>query len=418
MQFSRFLAIAALFASVFSGASSSAPPTEDYPQLLDAVWSTVNEHFYDPHFKGVDWAEVGARYRQRAGAVDSDAEFHALAAGMLAEIDSSHLHIAAPKRNPRSAGIAASVVTIDGVPVIADLPTLSDARRQGLRPGDRLMSPPETLEGELGSIAEFGIQRCDGTQARVRVRRERPHWPPVHPDFHWSQLRVGAETTVGYLRITRFDNGAAELADQAMAQLMDSQALIIDIRNNSGGNVSALRLASYFGDGAEPAVIILARPYLEALGRPVRQSDVAAAPRIDAAYTGEEVFAAMSEHGGAAAFWTEHNPQRFERPVFVLIGENTGSAAEGFAWYMRERTHAVLIGHDTAGALLSSERFAVGDGWTVTVPVHGLWGPDGTDYGDRAVPPHEAVAWTRDDFCNGRDPDLEKALSLAVGSVN
>jgi carboxyl-terminal processing protease len=226
---------------------------------------------------------------------------------------------------------------------------------------------------------------------------------------------VRPDTSIGYLSIGRFDDGAAELADRAMSQLMETQALIIDLRSNSGGNASALRLASYFGNGAEPAVILFARSYLEELGRPVREADVLAAPRIDAAYTDEAVFEAISANGGGAAFWTEDIPRKYERPVYVLIGEETGSAAEGFAWYMRERTHATLIGRVTAGALLSSETFEIGEGWSVVVPVHGLWGTDGTDYGDRAVPPDKKVAWTRDDFCGGRDPDVETTLSLAMG---
>jgi carboxyl-terminal processing protease len=127
------------------------------------------------------------------------------------------------------------------------------------------------------------------------------------------------------------------------------------------------------------------------------------------------VFDAIRAHHGGAAFWTDAMEHRFTKPVFVLISEETGSAAEGFAWYMRERTHARLIGAQTAGALLSSDRFDLGEGWSVTIPVHGLWGPDGQDYGDRAVTPHEAIAPTREDLCAGRDPVLAAALQRAGG---
>jgi len=96
--------------------------------------------------------------------------------------------------------------------------------------------------------------------------------------------------------------------------------------------------------------------------------------------------------------------------VIVLVGPNTGSAGEGFAWYMRNRTHARLIGRPTAGALLSGQEFDLGEGWRVTIPVHGLWGPDGTDYADRAVPPHQTVGWTREDYCSGHDPDIAVAM--------
>ncbi|MGH8189593.1 MAG: S41 family peptidase [Steroidobacteraceae bacterium] len=191
------------------------------------------------------------------------------------------------------------------------------------------------------------------------------------------------------------------------------QAIIIDVRDNSGGNVSALRLASYFGAGAEPSVTLLSRPYLQTLGRPLSKKDLLEAPRISGVYTTAGVFAAMEQHGGRAAFWSEAVERPFRAPVFVLIGPETGSAAEGFAWQMRLYTRARLIGQRTAGALLSSESFDLGDGWSVTIPVHGLWGPDGEDYGDRAVEPHEQVAPTRADLCAGRDPVLEVALRQA-----
>ncbi|UHQ24901.1 hypothetical protein LVB77_09590 [Lysobacter sp. 5GHs7-4] len=58
----------------------------------------------------------------------------------------------------------------------------------------------------------------------------------------------------------------------------------------------------------------------------------------------------------------------------------------------------------------SARSFQIGQGWTLTVPVHGLWGADGRDFADRAVQPDQAVAWTREDYCRGRDPDLEAAM--------
>ena len=405
----------AVLGAILANAPAYAETAESYSQLYESLWSTVSEHFYDPHFKGTDWEGLKERFRERAEAIEDDAQFASLASEMLAEIPSSHLHVVAPERNVRTVGIAARITTIDGMPLVAEVAALSDAHRQGLRAGDRLLSPPSTLRGKLGSVAAVAVEHCDGEKSELRIRREQAWWPPEGPGFRWSQIRVRPDTSIGYLNIGRFDDGAAELADRAMSQLMESRALIIDVRNNSGGNVSALRLASYFGNGAEPAVILFARSYLEELGRPVREADVIAAPRIDAAYTDEAVFEAISANGGGAAFWTEDIPQKYERAVYVLVGEGTGSAAEGFARYMRERTHAMLIGRVTAGALLSSETFEIGEGWSVVVPVHGLWGADGTDYGDRAVPPDREMAWTREDLCSGRDPDLETALSLAMG---
>lgn len=410
----RTLGFATAMVAVLA-ASTVAAPAQRYERLYEALWTAVNDNFYDPHFRGTNWAAQRERYRARANAADSDAEFLAVASEMLSQINSSHLHISPPTPTVGGAGIGARFTQMGDDLVVTQVAPLSDAHTQGLRAGDRLLSERDALSGALGTSASLRIRTCDGQRRTLNVRREHAFWPPEHPGFRWSQIRVGADRRVGYMRIDRFDDGAAALADQAMAELDGVGAIIIDVRNNSGGNVSALRLASYFGPGAESAVILLARPYLQALGRPVTAADIAAAPRVDHAYTTEAVFDALMRHNGGAAFWTDAIERRFTGPVFVLISEETGSAAEGFAWYMRERTQAKLIGTQTQGALLSSNRFDLGEGWSVTIPVHGNWGADGQDYGDRAVPPDETIAPTREDLCAGRDPLLAAALRQAGG---
>lgn len=406
---------AAAFAAMAALAAPATAQENEYARLFDALWSTVNENFYDPHFRGTDWAAQRERYRPRAATARTDAEFRTLASQMLGEIQSSHLYISPPAPARRGAGIGARFMPIGGDVVVAEVAPLSDAYRQGLRPGDRLLSSQDDLRGDVGTNAALRVRSCDGRRRTLNIRREQAFWPPEHPGFRWRQIRTGADQRIGYMRIDRFDDGAAALADQAMAEFENVNAIIIDVRNNSGGNVSAMRLVSYFNGGMpEAGVILLARPYLEALGRPVTAADIAAAPRVDRAHTTADVFNAIGANNGGAAFWTDPNERQFNGPVFVLIGEETGSAAEGFAWTMRLRTRARLIGTQTAGALLSSESFDIGEGWSVTIPVHGLWGPDGVDYGDRAVPPHEVVAPARADLCAGRDPVLDAAFAQAL----
>jgi carboxyl-terminal processing protease len=416
---SRFFAaaVAASFAFL-SLTPATAQTPRSYERIYEALWSAVNDNFYDPHFRGADWAGARDRYRDRARAARTDEDFVAVANAMLEEIGTSHLYVTRPADSAARTGIGARFSTIGEELIVTEVAAASDAHRQGLRVGDRLLSERAALYGEIGSTAAIRIRACDAHQRALQIRREQAFWPPEHPGFRWSQIRTGPSTRIGYMRIDRFDDGAAELADRAMEELAEAQAIIIDVRNNSGGNVSALRLASYFGPGAEPAFVLLARPYLQALGHPVTVDDIRAAPRVSGAYTTEAVFKAMSQHNGGAAFWSDAVERRFTGPVFVLIGPDTGSAAEGFAWYMRERTHARLIGQRTAGALLSSDRFDIGDGWRVIVPVHGNWGTNGEDYADRAVPPHEEIGTTRADLCAGRDRVLDAALQQALKPRN
>ncbi|MBU6297585.1 MAG: hypothetical protein KJS68_05010 [Alphaproteobacteria bacterium] len=401
--------------------AESAPPSPlRYTKLFDALWSTVDDHFYDPWFRGVNWQAVGARYRRKLDGVTNDRRFEALATRMLDELGTSHLYVEPPSSsNAAGVGIGVRFRTIGSQILVSALDPLSNARVTGLRPGDRLLSPQSALYGEPGTTAMLKVQSCAGEFRTLDVKREGAFWPPQHPGFEWHEVALSPHRKVGYIKIDRFDDGAAELADRAMAELKDTSALIIDVRDNSGGNLSATRLASYFISGPPRVELALfSRAYLKMLGHPVTAADVAAAPKVTGAYTDKAIFAAVAAHHGGAVFMTEDmGDKRYAKPVVVLIGEDTGSAAEGFAWVMRDFTKATLVGRKTAGALLSAETFDLPDDWKVTVPVQGVWGPDGTDFRDRAASPNVTVNWTRDDLCSGRDPDIAEALRLLSSSV-
>jgi carboxyl-terminal processing protease len=405
--------LVAAAAVLFGGSAAAAEAA--YGEVFDAAWRAIDENFYDPDFHGVDWAAVGARYRAQLPAVHDDAGLRRLLAAMLAELKTSHTYVSPPGGSPAIRwDVAAAFAEMEGRWTAIEVAPLGDARRQGLRPGDRLAGDPAALRGAPGTTASLAVEGCDGRRRTLSVRRERWSWPPEHPGWRWSRLSPAAGRSVGYLRVDRFDDGAAALADAAMAELADTEGLIIDLRGNSGGNISALRLASYFAPpGERPAVALLARPYLTALGRRPMAQDVAAGPKVVGAYTDEAVFRAVSDHGGAAVFYTEAlDGRRYAKPVVVLIGPDTGSAAEGFAWTLRLNGGARFVGRPTAGALLSGETLDLPGGWRLTLPVHGLWGPDGRDFGDQAIAPDVSVAPTRADLCAGRDPELATALDL------
>lgn len=391
--------------------SLAAAPTR-YEALFDALWSKVDANFYDPNFHGVDWKAAGLRYRAKLGGVTGDADFKRLASAMLNELRASHTFIAAPSTSPASSvGIAVRFHEIEGKQVATQIAALSPAWRAGLRPGDVLLSPKPALQGEASTVTRIDIARCDGSNHSFDVARAGAFFPPEEPGLRWSSIRISAGRRIGLIVADRFDDGAAELADRAMADLKDTTAVIVDIRGNTGGNASALRLASYFGREATPSIILLSRPYLVGLGHPVTRADIVAAPRVSGAYTDAGVFQAVGEKGGGAAFWSEDmGAKRYSGPVVVLTGEDTGSAAEGFAWFMRLKTKAHIIGRQTAGAFLGGQTFDLPQGWSVTLPVYGLWGPDGGDYGDKPVTPDETIALTRSDVCSGRDRDIEAAM--------
>lgn len=406
--------LAAAVALLVAFGAAAQTPEAGRARVFDAVVKTVSEQFYDPAFQGVDWPAVQARYREGLGEVADDAQLQELITQMLGELKSSHLYVY--RTTPRTTGIvAARIEPVDGADTVLELAPLSDAQAKGLRPGDRIVGGVAALTGPAGGLADVTVQRCDGTTAQLKIRRERWLFPEEHPGMRWARVRVAPDKTIGYIRVDRFDDGAAELADQAMEEVGRTQGLVIDIRANSGGNISALRLAAYFIEGT-PAFALLSRPYLQALGRPLTPADIAAAPKVIGRYHGEDVAAALSKGGGAAAFQVEDlGAKRYRAPVVVLIGPGTGSAAEGFAWGMKTWSKARLVGAPTAGAILSGEDFDVAPGWGLTVPTAGHWSLSAENLNDKAVTPHESVPETRADLCAGRDRGAERAMAILTG---
>jgi carboxyl-terminal processing protease len=409
-----FAAAATAAAVLLAGGSVAAQSgTKSRAEVFDAVVKTVSEQFYDPAFHGVNWPDVHARYRAGLGEVGNDAELQRLIEQMLGQLKSSHLYVYRTVPGSSGVGLGARIEPIDGIDTVLELAPLSDARAQGLQLGDRIVDGVAALNGPAGTVADVKVQRCDGSTTHLKIRRERWQFPLEHPGWRWSRIRVAPDKVIGYIRIDRFDDGAAELADQAMDELRRTQGLVIDVRANSGGNISAMRLASYFVDRGGASFALLSRPYLQKLGRAVTAADVAAAPKVIGRYRGRDVAEALSSGGGAATFHVEElGSKRYRAPAVVLIGPGTGSAAEGFAWGMKTWSNARLVGAPTAGAILSGEDFDIAPGWGLTVPVAGHWGADGENLNDKPVTPHELVPETRADLCAGRDRGAERAMAI------
>ena len=133
---------------------------------------------------------------------------------------------------------------------------------------------------------------------------------------------------IGYLDLRYFEDPsiAGQTAASSMDFLFGSDAIIVDLRQNGGGSPGMVQLlCSYFFD--QPT-------HLNSLyWRPTDQT---------------------------TQFWTlPHVPGRKspDTPLFVLISERTGSAAEEFAYNMKTQKRGTLVGRKTAGAANPGDEF-------------------------------------------------------------
>lgn len=175
---------------------------------------------------------------------------------------------------------------------------------------------------------------------------------------------------IGYLDLRQFAPArqAGPVIAAAMTMLARTDALIIDLRRNGGG---------------EPETVQLLASYL--FDKPTHLVDIhwRAGNRVETHWTSAKV--PGPRYG-----------QR--RPVFVLTERNTFSAAEDFAWGMKNRHRATLVGETTGGGAHPGDFFRLSPQLGAFIPtgrsvdplIGGNWEGQGV-VPDHAVPAAEAL---------------------------
>jgi C-terminal processing protease CtpA/Prc len=243
--------------------------------------------------------------------------------------------------------------------------------------------------------------------------------PQGSPSYQQKSIIAGpGGRRVAYAKIEGFNDDVIKFSDELIAEARDTDGMILDVRNNSGGSITALYLANYFATGSRPTVSLVGRQVISQLGRMPTAQDLAAAPKSVGRYRFRDVLPELMKHGQLTFYSEGHGEKGYRKPVTVLVNSGTGSAAEGFALMMKALTPAKVVGRRTAGALIRGQEFKLPHGWQVTVPVFGLWGPEGESYIDKAVEPDVPAKWTRQNFCESRDPDIAAAMETMFGSSN
>ncbi len=147
---------------------------------------------------------------------------------------------------------------------------------------------------------------------------------------------------IGYLKIKHFTKWkffeeAKEMVNVSLQLLQHTDALIIDVRDNPGGFEEIVAfLVSYF---IEEESLLLQEYYCRYQDRSRSISTAESLPE----------------------------KKLTDIPIFVLVNEGTGSAAESFAYILKHLNRATIIGQTTVGAGNGSNYFRVSNQFMVQV---------------------------------------------------
>lgn len=218
---------------------------------------------------------------------------------------------------------------------------------------------------ELRPSPGAGGQPDDGSAAARQLREMRGR------NFGFERVEH-LDGNVGYLDLRYFapPELARDLAASAMQLLSNSDAVIIDLRNNDGGSPELVQLLCSYFFGT--------RTHLNSLYW--RRGD------------------------RTQEFWTIDGlpGRRLTRvPLFVLTSAGTFSGAEEFAYNMQTRRRATIIGETTGGGANPGDVMPVNDRFAIFVPT------------GRAINPVTGTNWEG----VGVKPDVRVAASVALDSA-
>lgn len=308
---------------------------DDTPQgNFEALWKIMDEHYcffsYKQSEYGLDWNAVYEKYKVRAQDGITEDQLFEVLGDMLSELRDGHVNLS------RSADFS--------------------------RYWSWYESYPANFSDSLS-------RRYLGTDYKIAAG---------------IKYRI-LDDNVGYVYYASFSDGVGEgNLDEVIDYLMLCRGLIIDVRNNTGGQLTyAERLAARFFN--ESTVV----GYMQ-----------------HKTGTGHDDFSDMEEQRIEPS-----SNLRWHKKVCVLTNRSVFSAANEFVKYMKCAPQAIIVGDHTGGGGGLPFNSMLPNGWNVRFSACPMYDSDGNSTEDGIAPDHE-VQLDDADVRRGEDSIIEFARSL------
>ncbi len=279
------------------------------------------------------------------------------------------------------------------------------------------------LQGLDGEVFKIKIQKPNKKILDLVLTHKKTLEEKVFPDWGSENLLEfkWLENKIAYLALNSFDDPKIDtLFLEKLPELYSAKAMIIDLRNNGGGNTNIGRdILQYLTADS----FLLGSKNKSRLHIP---SHKAWGKFTEAKDTFDNEFSKQSYLTYKDSFYY-HFPyskdtirikdKRVVVPTAVLISHNTASAAEDFLIYADNQKHFTKIGENSYGS--------TGQPMVVELPGNGRARictkqdtyPDGREFVGYGVKPDIEIKKTLSDFLNKKDPVLEKSIQFLVTKI-
>ncbi len=382
-------------------------PRAEWAQIFDEAWRINRDYFYDPGMHGADWEAMRAKYAQFLPHLAIRRDLTRVIRGLCSELTVGHSFGGGGDTLVKSAPVkggllGADYAVADGryrfAKVYGGLNWTPELRAPLTEPGvdvrageyllavdGRDLTAAENLFARFENSAGRRVQltvgpRADGVEARtvtvVPIANEGALRNRDWVEGNIAKVTAATQGRVAYVYVPNTADAGHTYFKRYFFPQADREAVIVDERHNGGGSI-----ADYYLD-------ILRRPYI----------------------------AHWAMRYGADLV----TPQgTIFGPRVMIADETAGSGGDLLPWMFHRFQLGTLVGRPTWGGLVGILGFPeLMDGGMVTAPNIAIWTEDeGFTVENVGVPPDIEVEQWPAQVAQGRDPQLEKAIEVALAEL-
>ena len=386
-------------------------PAKEWAQILREVWRLQRDFFYDPNFHGVDWDAAWERWSALLPHVHHREDLNDLLAELMGELACGHEYVYGGESESNPQGPSVGLLGCDWA--VAGKRYKIERIYRGQNWNTRLRAPltepgVDAREGDvLISVngrpvtTQMSIYEAFAEAAKRPTKVELlrmgqagdaasgPHSVTITPvgdesslrRFAWieanrERVRRRSEGRLAYIYMPNTGGGGIRAFDRDYYSQIDKKGLVLDERYNGGGKV------------ADYVIQTLAQ---------------------------KPMCYWMNREG-----WVGRTPfATFDGPMVLVANEYAGSGGDWLPWAFQQAGLGPVVGTRTWGGLVGISWYPpLVDGGSITSASFGIMDLQGNWIveNEGVTPDVEVIPYPKD-FINGGDPQLDRAIDIALRAM-
>ncbi len=360
-------------------------------ELFLETWNLVKKNYWDNELNEQNWSHWKKRYLSK---IKTEEDAYVAINSMLASLNDPYSKFLSSDEfreqnnsiDSKIYGIGINIASVSGKIYVVNVIKGAPADLGGVKPGDMILKingndvkgdnifqTASYIKGNLNSFVDLEILR-ENKRISKKIKRAEIKIKTVESEI--------MDKEIGYIRIVSFisSEGPVEFID-AMNKVKDTNALILDLRGNTGGLFqNAVFVANMFLDEGKIVKVI---------GRGGHNSS----------YTAEE------------------KEYTYDKPLIVLVDGESASASEIVSAALKDNGRAMIVGTKTFGKGVVQKVYDMPNNMGMNLTIARYLTPNGNDINKKGIEPNYFVEITKDDFEKNNDSQLNFAKNMLRNEI-